>query len=44
MAPVASYRAIVVLYAALGGLLAILFTRVSPAAEAVTRGERRASA
>jgi MFS family permease len=44
MAPVASYRAIVVLYAALGGLLAMLFTRVSPAAEAVTRGERRAPA
>jgi len=44
MAPVASFRAIVVLYAALGVLLAILFTRVSPAAEAVTRGERRASA
>ena len=43
-APVASYRAIVILYAALGVLLAILFTRVSPAAEAVTRGERRASA
>jgi len=39
-----SYRAIVVLYAALGGLLAMLFTRVSPAAEAVTRGERRAPA
>ena len=44
IAPVASYRAIVILYAALGVLLAILFTRVSPAAEAVTRGERRASA
>jgi MFS family permease len=44
LAPVASYRAIVVLYAALGGLLAILFTRVSPAAEAVTRSERRVSA
>jgi MFS family permease len=44
MAPVASYRAIVVMYAALGVLLAILFTRVSPAAEAITRGERRTSA
>jgi MFS family permease len=44
IAPVASYRAIVVLYAALGLLLALLFTCVSPAAEAVTRGERRASA
>jgi MFS family permease len=44
MVPVASYRAIVVMYAALGVLLAILFMRVSPAAEAITRGERRASA
>ena len=44
LAPVTSYRAIVVLYAALGGLMAILFTRVSPAAEAVTRVEKRASA
>jgi MFS family permease len=44
MVPVASYRVIVVMYAALGALLAILFMRVSPAAEAITRGERRASA
>ena len=43
MPPVASYRAVLMLYAALGVGLAILFARVSPAAEAVTRGERRAS-
>jgi len=39
-APVSSYRAIVILYAALGGTLALLFTRLSAAAEASTRGER----
>jgi MFS family permease len=37
VAPIASYRAIVVLYAALGVILALLFTRVSPAAEATPR-------
>ncbi len=35
--PIASYRVIVVLYAALGVTLAVLFTRVSPAAEATPR-------
>jgi MFS family permease len=39
---VSSYRAIVILYAALGGALALLFTRLSPAAEASTRGEKAA--
>ena len=34
MAPVASYRAVVILYAALGVVLAVLFSRLSPAAEA----------
>jgi MFS family permease len=40
MTPVGSYRVVVVLYAALGALLAVLFTRVSRAAEAVTFGEK----
>ena len=40
MTPVASYRAIVMLYAALGMLLAVLFSRISPAAEAIGLGER----
>jgi MFS family permease len=40
--PVVSYRAIVVLYAALGGALALLFGRLSPAAEVSTRGEKAA--
>jgi MFS family permease len=39
MKPVGSYRAVVMLYAALGVLLAILFTRLSPAAEVSTPGE-----
>jgi MFS family permease len=39
---VTSYRAVVILYAALGGTLALLFTRLSPAAEASTRGEKAA--
>jgi MFS family permease len=38
--PVASYRAIVMLYAALGVALALFFTRLSPAAEALTRSEQ----
>jgi len=36
-----SYRAIVIAYAALGVLLAALFSRLSPAAEPATRGERQ---
>jgi MFS family permease len=42
MAPVNSYRAVVILYAALGALLAVLFTRLSPAAEASTLGQKAA--
>jgi len=42
MARVASYRAIVIMYAALGVVLAVLFTRVSRAAEVVTAAEQRA--
>ena len=38
MAPVSSYRMVVLLYAALGGALALLFTRLSPAAESITLG------
>jgi MFS family permease len=41
MTPVTSYRAVVMLYAALGVMLALLFARLSPAAEASTLGERR---
>ncbi len=37
-----SYRAVLMLYAAVGALLAVLFTRVSAAAEAATRGRKRA--
>lgn len=37
--PVRGYRVIVMVYAALGVALAVLFTRLSPAAEASTRGE-----
>jgi MFS family permease len=39
--PVASYRAVVVLYAALGIVLALVFLQLSPAAEAATSAERR---
>ena len=39
MTPVSSYRAVVMLYAALGLLLALLFSRISPAAEATSLGE-----
>jgi MFS family permease len=39
--PVSSYRMVVVLYALLGALLAIFFSRLSPAAEAATLGERQ---
>jgi MFS family permease len=42
MTPVDSYRAVVLFYAALGGVLGILFTQLSPAAEAATRGEKAA--
>ena len=42
MAPVASYRAVLMLYAASGALMAVLFTRVSTDAEAVSRGEKLA--
>jgi MFS family permease len=40
--PVSSYRMVVVLYASLGAILAIFFSRLSPAAEAATRGEKQA--
>jgi MFS family permease len=40
IAPVASYRAILILYGALGALLVVLFARLSTAAEATTRGEK----
>jgi MFS family permease len=40
--PVTSYRAVVLLYAGLGVMLGCLFTRLSPAAEASTRGEKAA--
>lgn len=42
MTPVGSYRMAVVLYAALGVVLAVLFSRLSRAAEATTLGEKRA--
>src|SRR5262245_30166121 len=42
VAPVRSYRAVVVMYAALGVLLAVLFRRLSRAAEAASFGEKRA--
>jgi len=42
MPPVTSYRMVVILYAALGVLLAVLFSRLSPAAEATTLGEKKA--
>jgi MFS family permease len=42
MAPVATYRVVVILYAVLGVALAVLFSRVSPSAEAATLGEKRA--
>jgi MFS family permease len=41
MAPVSSYRGVVILYAALGIMLAVLFSRLSRAAEAVTLGEKK---
>ena len=42
MSPVGSYRVVVILYAALGVILAALFSRLSPTAEATTLGERKA--
>jgi MFS family permease len=42
MPPVSSYRMVVILYAALGVILAVLFTRLSRAAEATTLGEKKA--
>jgi MFS family permease len=42
MASVSSYRAVVVLYAALGIVMAVLFSRLSRNAEAATLGEKRA--
>jgi MFS family permease len=42
MPPVATYRVVVVLYAALGIVLAALFTRLSRAAEATTLGAKSA--
>ena len=42
MPPASSYRVIVILYAALGFVLAILFSRLSHAAEASTLGEKKA--
>jgi MFS family permease len=42
MTPVSSYRMAVLLYAALGVILAVLFSRLSPSAEATTLGEKRA--
>jgi MFS family permease len=42
MSSVGSYRAVVILYAALGGVLAALFARLTRAAEASTWGERSA--
>jgi MFS family permease len=41
MAPVSSYRVVVILYAALGITLAVLFSRLSPAAEAVTLAQKK---
>jgi MFS family permease len=42
MAPVSSYRMVVILYAVLGVILAVLFSRLSRAAEATTLGEKKA--
>jgi MFS family permease len=42
MPAVSTYRAVVILYAVLGLVLAGLFSRLSPAAEATTIGQRRA--
>ena len=42
MPPVSTYRVVVVLYAAFGVILAVLFSRLSRAAESTTLGEKRA--
>ena len=42
MAPVNAYRIIVILYAALGVILIVCFSRLSATAEAITLGEKRA--
>jgi len=42
MAPVSTYRAVVILYAGLGVMLAALFSRLSRAAEAATIGQGKA--
>jgi MFS family permease len=42
MPPVSAYRAVVVLYAVFGVILAVLFSRLSRAAEASTLGEKKA--
>src|SRR5882762_4318443 len=42
MTPVVSYRAVVILYAALGVMLAFVFTRLSSAAEVTAPGEETA--
>ena len=42
MPPVSTYRVVVVLYAAFGVILAVLFSRLSRATEATTLGEKRA--
>ncbi|PYO26805.1 MAG: MFS transporter [Gemmatimonadetes bacterium] len=38
LVPLANYRVVVLLYAALGAVLAVLFTRLSPAAEVLSPG------
>jgi MFS family permease len=42
MTPVSSYRRVVILYAVLGVVLTVLFSRLSPAGEATTLGEKKA--
>ncbi len=42
MAPVNSYRMVVIVYATLGVILAVLFSRLSGMAEAATLGEKKA--
>src|SRR5205085_2244520 len=42
VAPLSSYRGVVILYAALGAVMAVLFSRLSRSAEATTLGEKKA--
>jgi MFS family permease len=42
LAPVASYRGVIILYAALGVVLTLLFSRLSGSAEAASLGEKKA--